>query len=183
MTGNQTPAAKDAEDPIKLKEDDKPSKLLRVITVSAYIFSVSFAALMLSLYYIFLWSKLHLRYISFSKTTEKFSARNLSWNSKAPEKSVYQVPTSHHHGHSQALEGDESDYMPLPCNNWDISHNINHISGEVWVYLTLKVKFARCETWKTKCDRENFQWCSRRKNVQKVVKCITTNQNNVSKWG
>lgn len=77
MTGNQ-PAAKDAEDPIKLKEDDKPSKLLRVITVSAYIFSVSFAALMLSLYYIFLWSKLHLIYISFSKTTEKFSARNLS---------------------------------------------------------------------------------------------------------
>lgn len=185
MTGNQ-PAAKDAEDPIKLKEDDKPSKLLRVITVSAYIFSVSFAALMLSLYYIFLWSKLHLEYISFSKTTEKFSARNLSWNSKAPEKSVYQVPTSHHHGHSQALEGDESDYMPSPCNNWDISHNINHISGEVWVYLTLKVKFARWKTWKTKMKSaivKKISSCSRRKHVQKVVKCISTNQNNVSKWG
>lgn len=48
---------KDVEDPIKLKEEDKPSKFLRVITVSAYIFSVSFAALMLSLYYIFIWSK------------------------------------------------------------------------------------------------------------------------------
>lgn len=68
---------KDVEDPIK--EEDKPvnasliipagqkfkgffrtqSKFLRVITVSAYLFSVSFAALMLSLYYIFLWSKLH----------------------------------------------------------------------------------------------------------------------------
>lgn len=49
--------AQDAEDPIKLKEEEKPSKFLRVITVSAYIFSVSFAALMLSLYYIFIWSK------------------------------------------------------------------------------------------------------------------------------
>lgn len=57
---NQQPAksnSKDAEDPIKMNEDDKPSKLLRVVTVSAYIFSVSFAALMLSLYYIFIWSK------------------------------------------------------------------------------------------------------------------------------
>ena len=49
---------KDIEDPIKLKEEEKPSKLLRLITVSAYIFSVSFAALSLSLYYIFIWSKL-----------------------------------------------------------------------------------------------------------------------------
>lgn len=48
---------KDVEVPIKLKEDDKPSKFLRVVTVSAYVFSVSFAALMLSLYYIFIWSK------------------------------------------------------------------------------------------------------------------------------
>jgi hypothetical protein len=50
---------KDVEDPIKLKDEEKPSKFLRVITVSAYIFSVSFAALMLSLYYIFIWSKLN----------------------------------------------------------------------------------------------------------------------------
>ena len=49
--------SQDVEDPIKLKEEDKPSKFLRVITVSAYMFSVSFAALMLSLYYIFIWSK------------------------------------------------------------------------------------------------------------------------------
>lgn len=49
--------SKDVEDPIKLKEDEKPSKFLRVITVSAYVFSVSFAAMMLSLYYIFIWSK------------------------------------------------------------------------------------------------------------------------------
>lgn len=35
------------------------SKLLRLVTVSAYVFSVSFAALMLSLYYIFIWSKLN----------------------------------------------------------------------------------------------------------------------------
>lgn len=68
---------KDAEDPIK--DEEKPvinsnpvmagqkfkgffrqqSKFLRVVTVSAYLFSVSFAALMLSLYYIFLWSKLY----------------------------------------------------------------------------------------------------------------------------
>lgn len=53
---------KDVEDPITLKDDDKPSKFLRVITVSAYIFSVSFAALMLSLYYIFIWSKLHMEH-------------------------------------------------------------------------------------------------------------------------
>jgi hypothetical protein len=57
---NNTNRTKDAEDPIKLIDDDKPSKFLRVITVSAYIFSVSFAALMLSLYYIFLWSELNL---------------------------------------------------------------------------------------------------------------------------
>lgn len=49
--------SQDVEDPIKLKEEDKPSKFLRVVTVSAYMFSVSFAALMLSLYYIFIWSK------------------------------------------------------------------------------------------------------------------------------
>lgn len=51
-------SSQDVEDPIKLRNDDKPSKILRVITVSAYIFAVSFAALMLSLYYIFLWSEL-----------------------------------------------------------------------------------------------------------------------------
>lgn len=56
---------KDVEDPIKLKEDEKPSKFLRVITVSAYIFSVSFAALMLSLYYIFIWSRFKKIYCSF----------------------------------------------------------------------------------------------------------------------
>lgn len=57
MSENQQNKDKDVEDPIKLKEEEKPSKFLRVITVSAYIFSVSFAALMLSLYYIFVWSK------------------------------------------------------------------------------------------------------------------------------
>lgn len=57
---------KDVEDPIKLKEDEKPSKFLRVITVSAYIFSVSFAALMLSLYYIFIWSMFKNIFCSFS---------------------------------------------------------------------------------------------------------------------
>lgn len=57
---------KDVEDPIKLKEDEKPSKFLRVITVSAYIFSVSFAALMLSLYYIFIWSRFKNIHCSFS---------------------------------------------------------------------------------------------------------------------
>lgn len=56
MTGRNS-QDKDAEDPIKMKDDEKPSKFLRVITVSAYLFSVSFAALMLSLYYIFIWSK------------------------------------------------------------------------------------------------------------------------------
>lgn len=47
----------DAEDPIKYTDEDKPSKILRVITVSVYLFSVSFVAILLSLYYIFLWSK------------------------------------------------------------------------------------------------------------------------------
>jgi TRP-interacting helix len=78
MTASQSNSSdKDVEDPIKLKEEEKPvkveklvkarnflifetfpqSKFLRVITVSAYLFSVSFAALMLSLYYIFIWSE------------------------------------------------------------------------------------------------------------------------------
>lgn len=112
MSGNQ-PAAKDAEDPIKNKEDDKPSKLLRVVTVSAYIFSVSFAALMLSLYYIFIWGKWYSAQIISSKAAENFSSKFIL-NSKVPEKSVYHVPPSH-----QRLEGDESltEYMVPPCNN------------------------------------------------------------------
>jgi hypothetical protein len=47
----------DIEDPIKYGEDEKPSKVLRALTVSIYLFSVSFVAILLSLYYIFLWSK------------------------------------------------------------------------------------------------------------------------------
>lgn len=47
----------DAEDPIKYSDEDKPSKVLRALTVSVYLFSVSFVAILLSLYYIFLWSK------------------------------------------------------------------------------------------------------------------------------
>lgn len=42
---------------LKIKNDDKPSKIIRFLVVSAYVFSVSFAALALSLYYIFLWSE------------------------------------------------------------------------------------------------------------------------------
>lgn len=42
---------------LKIKTDDKPSKIIRFLVVSAYVFSVSFAALALSLYYIFLWSE------------------------------------------------------------------------------------------------------------------------------
>ena len=47
----------DVEDPIKSGNDEKPSKLLRALTVSVYLFSVSFVGILLSLYYIFLWSK------------------------------------------------------------------------------------------------------------------------------
>jgi hypothetical protein len=50
--------SQDVEDPpIKLKDDDRPSRVLRVITVMVYLTAVSMVALLLSLYYIFLWSK------------------------------------------------------------------------------------------------------------------------------
>jgi len=51
------PKDKDVEDPIKYGNEEKPSKVLRALTVSIYLFSVSFVAILLSLYYIFLWSK------------------------------------------------------------------------------------------------------------------------------
>lgn len=54
------PKEQDAEDPIKYRDEDKPSKVLRAFTVSVYLFSVSFVAILLSLYYIFLWSELKL---------------------------------------------------------------------------------------------------------------------------
>ncbi|KAG5670923.1 hypothetical protein PVAND_001152 [Polypedilum vanderplanki] len=46
----------DPEDPIKYKDEDKPSRILRVITVVIYLTSVSMVALLLSLYYIFFWT-------------------------------------------------------------------------------------------------------------------------------
>jgi hypothetical protein len=36
-------------------EEESESKLIRILTVLAYLFSVSFGAIVLSLYYIFLW--------------------------------------------------------------------------------------------------------------------------------
>jgi hypothetical protein len=57
---NKGNKSQDAEDPpIKYKDDDKPSRVLRVLTVVVYLTMVSMVALLLSLYYIFLWSKTH----------------------------------------------------------------------------------------------------------------------------
>ncbi|CAG2054223.1 unnamed protein product [Timema podura] len=56
--GHQAPSgAKYAEDAAKdkLYEPKKARKIIRVLTVVAYVFSVSLAAIMLSLYYVFLW--------------------------------------------------------------------------------------------------------------------------------
>lgn len=40
---------------VEAHEANKTSKIVRILTVSAYLFSVSLAAIMLSAYYIFLW--------------------------------------------------------------------------------------------------------------------------------
>ena len=47
----------DPEDPIKVKDEDRSSKFVRAITVSVYLFSVSFVAILLSVFYIFFWSE------------------------------------------------------------------------------------------------------------------------------
>lgn len=75
---------KDAEDPIKLKEEERPSKFLRLVTVSAYIFSVSFAALSLSMYYIFIWSKFNFLHIFMdSKFTSAINSQARKENTPA----------------------------------------------------------------------------------------------------
>nr|CAI5858623.1 unnamed protein product [Callosobruchus analis] len=58
-------AGEDAKD--RLYEPKQKEKLVRVLTVIAYVFFVSMAAIMLSLYYVFLWSgdqKITTRYIA-----------------------------------------------------------------------------------------------------------------------
>lgn len=45
------------EGDIKIVDDEKPSKVVRVFTVGFYLFSVSLVSILLAVYYIFLWSK------------------------------------------------------------------------------------------------------------------------------
>lgn len=52
----------DSPEPIQISKEDQyfrpsPSKIIRVLTVVAYILSVSMAAILLSIYYIFMWSE------------------------------------------------------------------------------------------------------------------------------
>lgn len=66
----------DAEEPVKYKDEDKPSRILRVITVIIYLSSVSMVALLLSLYYVFLWNP-HREYTSRQEGSEDLH-QNLS---------------------------------------------------------------------------------------------------------
>jgi hypothetical protein len=50
---NSNPAEKEKND--ALYENRTPKKIIRIITVTAYMFSVSFVGIVLSAYYIFLW--------------------------------------------------------------------------------------------------------------------------------
>lgn len=40
---------------VQAVEDNQTPKIIRVLTVCAYLFTVSFAAILLSIYYLFLW--------------------------------------------------------------------------------------------------------------------------------
>uniref|UniRef100_A0ABD2XEX4 Uncharacterized protein n=1 Tax=Trichogramma kaykai TaxID=54128 RepID=A0ABD2XEX4_9HYME len=53
MSGNENPADKAKQD--ALYEDREPKKIIRLITVTAYMVSVSFVGIVLSIYYVFLW--------------------------------------------------------------------------------------------------------------------------------
>ena len=53
LGGPANPADKNKED--ALYEDREPKKIIRLITVTAYMISVSFVGVALSIYYIFLW--------------------------------------------------------------------------------------------------------------------------------
>lgn len=67
--GNQDP-------PSKMYESKKNKKIIRFMTVLAYMFSVSLAAIVLSLYYIFLWDP-DMQIIRFNNTRDDFSYREL----------------------------------------------------------------------------------------------------------
>jgi hypothetical protein len=53
----------------KMYEPKHTKKLIRVLTVIAYIFSVSLAAIMLSVYYVFLWNPKNINHRNVHPTT------------------------------------------------------------------------------------------------------------------
>ena len=56
MSNSSTEANnEDAMNAMKTIEEQKTPKLIRILTVCAYLFTVSLAAIALSVYYIFLW--------------------------------------------------------------------------------------------------------------------------------
>ncbi|XP_056634818.1 uncharacterized protein LOC130443937 isoform X2 [Diorhabda sublineata] len=70
-------AGEEAKD--RLYEPKHKKKLVRVLTVVAYVFFVSLAAIMLSLYYVFLWNgdqKMAAKYVTRAPTAEMYYAQN-----------------------------------------------------------------------------------------------------------
>ncbi|KAG5890150.1 hypothetical protein JTB14_010167 [Gonioctena quinquepunctata] len=70
-------AGEEAKD--RLYEPKHKKKLVRVLTVIAYVFFVSLAAIMLSLYYVFLWNgdqKIAARYVTSTPRRQGFYAQN-----------------------------------------------------------------------------------------------------------
>ncbi|XP_020298135.1 uncharacterized protein LOC109862478 [Pseudomyrmex gracilis] len=55
VAASDAPANTRPKDPNADMYENRPKKIIRVVTVIAYLFSVSFAAILLSTYYIFLW--------------------------------------------------------------------------------------------------------------------------------
>ncbi|XP_074035856.1 trp-interacting inaF-D isoform X2 [Leptinotarsa decemlineata] len=70
-------AGEEAKD--RLYEPKHKKKLVRVLTVVAYVFFVSLAAIMLSLYYVFLWNgdqKIAAKYVTSTPRRQRFYGQN-----------------------------------------------------------------------------------------------------------
>ena len=112
-----------ADDPDKIFEDREPKTIIRLVTVGAYMFSVSFAAIALSGYYIFLWHPPNSRLIH-------AHAAHLRADSDmdflvAESMAEFRLNKSHIFGQSNKLEENESSsrykYISSPIE--DITEN------------------------------------------------------------